>query len=500
MVESRLPILIQGGMGVAVSNWELARAVAIAGEKLNKPVLGVISGTGIEALLARRLQDGDSGGHMQRALEAFPIPRMAERILDDYFNNVKKPPTSRYRLTPKPTDVFSDNPDKRRRAIELTIVSNFVEVWLAKQGHSGPIGINHLEKIQMLHPYRLYGAMLAGVDYLLEGAGIPTQVPGMLDQLAQNKPASYKVDVEGSREKLEASFDPGEMAPEIKDELKRPKFLAIIASNLLAKLLTGRRVNGYVDGFVIEGPTAGGHNAPPRKKGEFNQRGEPVYGGDDIVDLDEMTSLGRPFWLAGSYASPTKIAEALSLGAKGVQVGTIFALSNESGIIPEYKQKMRAQALRGELDVYTSATASPTGFPFKVVQMEGTLSDSQIYATRPRSCDLGHLLVPYEARNGKIGFRCPAEPIQAYLQKLGKISEELTTDERARIEKSVCLCNALVATVGFPQKDRLGEEQSIITLGDITEFIKELNLDENLGYSASTAVEYLLENVTIPSF
>lgn len=496
MVESKSPILIQGGMGVAVSNWELARAVAIAGEKLNKPVvLGVVSGTGIEALLTRRLQDGDPGGHMQRALAAFPIPRMAEGILNDYFNDVKKPPTSRYRLTPKPTDVFSDNPDRRRKAIEMTIVSNFVEVYLAKQGHSSPIGINHLEKIQMLHPYRLYGAMLAGVDYLLEGAGIPTQVPGVLDQLALNKPASYKVDVTGSKASLEATFDPAELVPEIKSELKRPKFLAIIASNLLAKLLTSRRASGYVDGFVIEGPTAGGHNAPPRKKGEFNNRGEPVYGEGDIVDLDEMTSLGRPFWLAGSYASPERIEKALSLGAGGVQVGTIFALSNESGIREDLKQKMIAKALRGELDVYTSATASPTGFPFKVVQMEGTLSDPQVYATRPRSCDLGHLLVPYEARNGKIAFRCPAEPIQAYLQKLGKNMEELTADESARIEKSVCLCNGLVATVGFPQKDRLGEEQSIITLGDDIGFIRKLNLDENLGYSASTAVEYLLANV-----
>jgi NAD(P)H-dependent flavin oxidoreductase YrpB (nitropropane dioxygenase family) len=34
--------LIQGGMGVGVSTWRLARAVAGAGEKLHKAVLGVV--------------------------------------------------------------------------------------------------------------------------------------------------------------------------------------------------------------------------------------------------------------------------------------------------------------------------------------------------------------------------------------------------------------------------------------------------------------------------
>lgn len=495
MREKQQPIVIQGGMGVGVSNWELARSVAIAGEKLDKPVLGVVSGTGVEILLARRLQDGDPGGLMHQALEAFPVPRMAERVLNDYGVDAKKPPTSRYRLTPKPTDVFSTDPEKRERAIGLTVVSNFVEVWLAKQGHNGPIGINHLEKIQMLHPYRLYGAMLAGVDYLLEGAGIPTQVPGVLDQLSQNKATSYKVEVSGSKEKLEASFDPAEMIPEITGELKRPQFLAIIASNLLATVLTSRRASGYVDGFVIEGPTAGGHNAPPRRRGEFNGRGEPVYGEDDVVDLDKIASLGRPFWLAGSYADPSSVREALDLGAAGIQAGTIFALSDESGIIARYKDAMRRRAFNGQLDVVTSAYTSPTGFPFKVAQLEGSLSEQSVYDSRPRSCDIGHLLEAYQSSSGRVAFKCAAEPIAAYLQKVGKRLEDLGSEERDRVEKSACLCNALIVTAGYAQKDRHGEEQGIVTLGDRTDFVRSLMADENSGYSAYEAVRYLMAQI-----
>ena len=69
------PRIIQGGMGVAVSGWPLARAVALTGQ------LGVVSGTALEVVLARRLQLGDPGGHLRRALAHFPVPGVADRIL-----------------------------------------------------------------------------------------------------------------------------------------------------------------------------------------------------------------------------------------------------------------------------------------------------------------------------------------------------------------------------------------------------------------------------------
>ena len=61
-------------MGAGVSNWRLANAVSRTGQ------LGVVSGTALDQILARRLQDGDPGGHMRRALDAFPLPGMAERV------------------------------------------------------------------------------------------------------------------------------------------------------------------------------------------------------------------------------------------------------------------------------------------------------------------------------------------------------------------------------------------------------------------------------------
>ena len=49
--EAGHPLVIQGGMGAAVSNWALARAVAASGQ------LGVVSGTALDTIFVRRLPD-----------------------------------------------------------------------------------------------------------------------------------------------------------------------------------------------------------------------------------------------------------------------------------------------------------------------------------------------------------------------------------------------------------------------------------------------------------
>jgi len=158
--ERALPSLIQGGMGVAVSGWRLARAVSCAGQ------LGVVSGTAIAVILARRLQDGDPGGHMRRGLERFPDRAVADAIVSRYFRPAGRVAGAGYRAVPVPR--WRSN----RQFLELTVAASFVEVSLAKEDHDGPVGINLLEKIQIPTLPALYGAMLAGVDYVLMGAGI----------------------------------------------------------------------------------------------------------------------------------------------------------------------------------------------------------------------------------------------------------------------------------------------------------------------------------------
>ncbi|HSJ28375.1 MAG TPA: nitronate monooxygenase, partial [Acidimicrobiia bacterium] len=396
----RFPVIIQGGMGVGVSGWQLARAVSANGQ------LGVVSGTALDAVLVRRLQAGDPGGHVRRALAAFPVLGVADRIVDRYFTPEGKAHDTRFMAKPMPRAALSS------RLEELIVAANFVEVALAKESHSNPVGINYLEKIQSTMLPSLYGAMLAGVDYVLVGAGIPRAIPRALDQLANGEPVELKIDLKGggADDGLFSRFDPVAFTGGALPPVRRPLFLAIVSSHVLATMLA-QRVEPPVDGFVVEGPTAGGHNAPPRGKLGLNAAGEPIYGDRDAPDLDAIRGLGLPFWLAGSYAHPDRVQAALAEGAEGVQVGTAFAYCEESGLDPEIKRQVLKMSRDNEVSLVTDPVASPTGFPFKVVQIAGTLSDDERYESRDRKCDLGYLRTAYRDHEGKIGWRCPAEPV-----------------------------------------------------------------------------------------
>jgi nitronate monooxygenase len=464
-----LPTIIQGGMGVAVSNWRLARAVSLRGQ------LGVISGTALDTVVIRRLQDGDKTGDMRRAMESFPIAGVSERVLERYFLADGREPGQQYRLLP----MYRQNVSTERQL--LTILANFVEVFLAKEGHDGVVGINLLTKVQMPTLASLYGAMLAGVDYVLMGAGIPREIPGALDALSKHQPASLRFEVEGasSSELFILNFDPADFGANLFEPLERPAFLPIVSATSLATTLA-RKANGSVEGFVVEGPTAGGHNAPPRGEAKFNEKGEPIYGERDAVDLAKLRDLGLPFWLAGGAGSPERLAEALASGATGIQVGTLFAFCEESGFSAEIKRDVLDHAARGEIEVLTDPRASPTGYPFKVVSWAGDESANHV---RERKCDLGYLRNAYRREDGRVDYRCAAEPVADYVRKGGKIEDTVGRK---------CLCNALTANIGQAQpRPGTNDEPTLITSGDDLTAIARF-LEGRETYSAGTVLDYLL--------
>jgi len=475
----RKPVIIQGGMGVAVSNWQLARAVSLQGE------LGVVSGTALAMVLARRLQAGDLTGDLRRALANFPLPDMAARVLDRYFVPGGKPAGQPFSLSPMP--VMQPGP----AMTELTILGNFVEVYLAKEGHAGLVGINLLEKIQLPTLPSLYGAMLADVDYVLMGAGIPRTIPGILDRLAAGERVELKMDVSGALpgDEFVTALDPLAYTNGPKLKLRRPKFLAIVSSTTLAITLA-KKSNGTVDGFVVEGDLAGGHNAPPRGALQLDALGQPVYGPRDAPDLEKIRDLGLPFWLAGSYARPEKLKEALRLGAAGIQVGTAFAFCAESGIIPQLKQQALRASLAGDARVFTDPLASPTGFPFKVVELPGTVADPAVFAAREKICDLGYLRELYRKSDGQVGYRCPGEPLDDYLRKGGHAAE--TAGRK-------CLCNGLAATVGLGQCRDGAAEPALVTAGnELSDLARLLRPGED-SFTAADVVQYLRSALAVPT-
>lgn len=467
-----LPLIIQGGMGVGVSGWQLAGAVGRSGG------LGVVSGVGLDTVVARRLQDGDLDGELRRAIAHFPAPGVASAVLERYFIPGGRPAHRPYRIVPRLTL------DARLHRERLSVVAAFAQTYLARSAAPGAlIGINFLEKTQLATPAAAYGAMLAGVDAVLVGAGIPARLPALLDSLARHERVDFPIDVAGSADThYTLPFDPQVVLGDGVDNLRRPRFLAIVSTHTLATYLA-RDPGTRPDGFVIETSVAGGHNAPPRGALQLDKWGEPVYGARDVPDLAQVKALGLPFWLAGGYSNPERVEAALSAGAKGAQVGTPFALAAESGLTAPVRQHLLDALKAGKLEVKTDVLASPTGYPFKVAKLPGTLSDPGILESRQRLCDLSYLRNPYVTPDGAVGYRCSAEPVDAWVSKGGQESQT---------KGRVCLCNGLMATIGIPQHRPSGYvEPPIVTLGSDLDGAHALLERHPGGWTAHDVITYL---------
>jgi len=138
--------------------------------------------------------------------------------------------------------------------------------------------------------------------------------------------------------------------------------------------------------------------------------------------------------------------------------------------------------------VKTDPLASPTGFPFKVVELAGTISEEDAYQQRHRVCDLGYLRHAYKKPDGTIGWRCPSEEVEHYVRKGGKLED---TQGRK------CVCNGLMANIGLAQiRPGTGAEKALVTSGDdvakVAQFLPAPDAD---SYSAEDVVAYLLSAV-----
>jgi len=185
-------------MGIAISGWPLARAVAQAGQ------LGVVSGTAIDSVFVRRLQDDGVDESLRAVLDDFPVPSVVNEVVEQ-FATVRRSASAPYRTIPMLTH------RNVQRSQDVLVLAAYVEVALAKRGHDGLVGINLLTKVQIPTVPTLYGAMLAGVDYVVMGAGVPTHIPGVLERLALGQTVDSPLNTIGkiSSEEIPAlHFDP----------------------------------------------------------------------------------------------------------------------------------------------------------------------------------------------------------------------------------------------------------------------------------------------------
>ena len=185
--------------------------------------------------------------------------------------------------------------------------------------------------------------------------------------------------------------------------------------------------------------------------------------------------------------TPDGLRRARAAGPTGVQVGTAFALCAESGLDPGLREQVLGQVPSGEASVRSDWGVSPTGFPFRVLELAETLSDPEVVGSRQRVCDLGALRSPYRTADGSVDYRCPSEPTAVYTGRKG--------GREANTEGRVCLCNALLSSAGLAQQRRGYAEPPLVTAGSDFTGVATLVADASGGltYSAADVVRFLLD-------
>ena len=144
-------------------------------------------------------------------------------------------------------------------------------------------------------------------------------------------------------------------------------------------------------------------------------------------------------------------------------------------------------SLKSDFLSFTDPLASPTGFPFKVVQLPGTLSDTKSLPPRKRLCDLGYLRHAYRKADGTTGYRCPAEPVDDYIRKGGTLEETKGRE---------CVCNGLVATIGLAQvNSENGFDLPLVTAGNEAAHVARFLQPGRDSYTAAEVVRLLLGKV-----
>lgn len=348
--------IVQAGMGVRVSSYNLARTSSSLGG------LGVVSSVGLDTILIRELQQGDPTGELATVLQEFPDQEFVEELFDTYYINGGKDPDARYKLR-KVLKGFNQEGNELSldtHVQKLIIAGTYAEVKRAKIGHDNPVGINFMYKIRWPLLEGLYGAMLAGADAVFVGAGFPQQLSKRLQELSEGKKTLLPAEVANSSKEWFHSFTP------MYGSTPLSEYVAIISNHLGAKAVPDAK------GYVIESPNAGGHNPPARSKQIID--GEPVYTEKDMNNINMLNSMleknsekngFKQEWImaGGCY---DKLDEAISLGARGIQVGSVMAITQESGIIEPLKKEILQYIMNGGI-VKTDAYISPTGFPFKVL-------------------------------------------------------------------------------------------------------------------------------------
>lgn len=329
--EVRVPI-IQGGMGIGLSSYTLAGAVAREGG------LGVLSSAALDRIVSQR------HGKKFKARDAAAQDVRDAKIL----------------------------------------------------GKGGAIGMNIMVAVINQYEASVLGSMDGGVDAIISGAGLPMALPEIALRHERNQEVAL-VPIVSSGRAMEIIF-------------KRWK-------------RTGR----LPDAVVVEGPRAGGHIAWR----DVEEALAPENHLDNLLMqvFEVVKDWGNiPVIAAGGVYTHEDIKKYLEMGCAGVQMGTRFLATHESGANANYKKAL-IECKEDDIEL-SSKPGSPCGMLFHVIK-QSPFYQQAVARERAPKCDKGYLL-----NKG----HCPS---------------------KYENDKTFCICNGLLSAIDLNNAD----EKNLYTVG-----------------------------------
>ena len=258
------------------------------------------------------------------------------------------------------------------------------EISLAKAS-GGFAGINIMCALARDYEASVRGALDAGADAIISGAGLPMSLPSI-------QPA--------------------------KDTALIPIVSSARALDLICK--KWEKQGCRPDAVVLEGPLAGGHLGFKMDQIELES--------NKLENLlppvkDMAIKYGNfPVIVAGGIYTHEDIVRFLRMGADGVQMGTRFLATEESSASAAYK---KAVVDSTEEDILVAHDpGSPCGLPFRVIK-QSPMYVSALKKLRKPKCDKGYVLL--KDAEGKF-TKCPAKQSN---------------------EHWFCICNGLLSSAGY---------------------------------------------------
>ncbi len=270
-----------------------------------------------------------------------------------------------------------------------TYEAAYEEVSLAKAA-GGFAGINIMVALVRDYEDSVKGALDAGADVIISGAGLPLNLPAIQPP---------------------------------KDTALVPIVSSARALEIICK--KWERLGYRPDAVVLEGPLAGGH---------LGFKIDQIYFESNKLEnllppvKDMAIKYGNfPVIVAGGIYEHNDIVRFLRMGADGIQMGTRFLATEESSATQEYKQAV--VNAKDEDILVAEKPGSPCGLPFRIIK-QSPMYVSALKRLRKPKCDKGYVLL--KDAEGKF-TRCPAKEYN---------------------ENYFCICNGLLSSAGYnPDKE-----------------------------------------------